>query len=108
MTIGEALKRFRKEYQLRQDDVAEKIKVTRQAYHYYETDKGTPPSQKILDLANAYNVSTDYLLGRSDEPRPVTHTEKEIREAFEFRDRWQSLLQAASAQGLLPQPAATA
>ena len=70
MTIGEALKRFRTEFYLKQDDVADVLQVTRQAYHFYEKDKANPPSQKILDLASTYDVSTDYLLGRSDEPRP--------------------------------------
>lgn len=71
MTIGAALKRFRLSFNLTQDDIANALKVTRQAYHFYERDKANPPSQKILDLANTYNVSADYLLGRSDEPHPV-------------------------------------
>ena len=40
----------------------------------------------IIKLADAYDVSTDYLLGRSDEPRPTKYDEKEVQEAFALRD----------------------
>lgn len=71
MTISEALRRFRIRFKLKQEDVASVLGLTRQAYYFYETGKANPPSQKIVDLANAYNVSADYLLGRSDEPYPL-------------------------------------
>ncbi len=106
MKIGEALSRFRKTFGLTQDDVAVVLGVTRQAYQFYEKDKSNPPSQKILDLANAYNVTTDYLLGRSDEPRPMQFSEKEIREAQAFRE---AVIKFARGEGLYDaKPAATA
>ena len=74
MTIGDALRRFRAELNLTQDDVAEVLKVSRQAYHFYERDKANPPAQKIVELARAFDVSTDYLLGLSDTPRPVPNS----------------------------------
>ena len=70
MTIGESFKRFRKEFNLTQSNVAEKLGILQQSYYKYETDKVKPSAEIIIDLANAYDVSTDYLLGRSDEPRP--------------------------------------
>ena len=54
MTIGDALRRFRAELNLTQDDVAEVLKVSRQAYHFYERDKANPPAQKIVELARAF------------------------------------------------------
>lgn len=97
MKIAEALRRFRNEFNLKQDDVASVLGVTRQAYQFYEKDKSNPPSQKILDLANAYNVSTDYLLGRSDKPRPMEIDEKQIREALDFRE---AVIKFARGEGL--------
>lgn len=78
MTIAESLKRFRKEFNLKQEDVANVLKVTRQAYAFYEKDKANPPSQKIIDLADTYDVTTDYLLGRSDDPHPLKFDEKTL------------------------------
>ena len=86
MTIGESFKRFRKEFNLTQSNVAEKLGILQQSYYKYETDKVKPSAEIIIDLANAYDVSTDYLLGRSDNPRPAQFDEKEVREAFAFRD----------------------
>ena len=70
MTIGESLKRFRKEFNLTRNAVAETLGIKPQSY-IYEVKDVTPSAQVILDLANHYNVSADYLLGLSDNPRPL-------------------------------------
>ena len=77
MTIAESLKRFRSAYKLRQKDVAESLGITQQAYQAYEKNS-YPSSKLILQLANVYDVSADYLLGRSDEPRPPKFDEKTL------------------------------
>lgn len=67
MTYAEALKRFRREFNLTQKQVADAAKIFPQAYQVYEY--GREPSISILHkLADAYNVSIDYLVGRSDNP----------------------------------------
>ena len=78
MTIGESFKRFRKEMNLTQSSVAERLGILQQTYYKYETDKVKPSAEVVLNLANAYDVTTDYLLGRSDEPRPPKFDEKTI------------------------------
>lgn len=70
MTIAEALRRFRKEFNLSQREVAAVWNATPQAYQIYEREV-TPSAEVIKKIALAFNVSTDYLLGLSDEPRPV-------------------------------------
>lgn len=84
MTIGGALRRFRATFKLKQEDVAATLGLTRQAYYFYETDKATPPAQKIIDLSTAYGVSADYLLGLSDAPinPTVTDADNELIEAI--------------------------
>lgn len=86
MTFGESLKRFRSRYNLKQKDVAEKLKMKQPLYQRYESGDTVPAITFIIKLADAYDVSTDYLLGRSDEPRPVKYDEKEVQEAFALRD----------------------
>ena len=95
MTIGEALRRFRREFNLTQDDVATILKTTRQAYSVYETDKGYPPAQKIIELAQMFNVSTDYLLGLSDDSRPVPASQRLVNAIVNCRDAIQQVLAEA-------------
>ena len=88
MTVAESLKRFRKAFRLSQKDVAIALGTSQQSYQAYET-RSNPSVTVITKLADTYNVSTDYLLGRSDMPQPTNFDEKEVKAAFAFRDAWQ-------------------
>ena len=91
MTVAESLKRFRKEFRLSQKDVAEALGTSQQSYQAYET-RSNPSVALITKLADAYNVSTDYLLGRSDSPRPATIDKEWISRLTASRDLIQSIL----------------
>ena len=73
METAQALKRFRKEFKLSQKDVAAVWGATPQTYQPYEYGDVTPSSEVIKKIAQAFNVTTDYLLGLSDDPRPVKY-----------------------------------
>lgn len=68
MTIGDSFKRFRKSRGLTQQQVANALNMYKSAYQRYEQDKVVPAATVIITLADIYNVSTDYLLGRTDNP----------------------------------------
>ena len=70
MTVSEALRRFRKEFSLNQQEVAKTLDMMPQSYYRYETGKYSPRADDIIKLSQAYGVSADYLLGLSDLPRP--------------------------------------
>ena len=70
MTVAESLKRFRKNFNLKQKDVAAVLGVTPQAYQVYES-RVKPSVTVIINLANHFKVSADYLLGLTDEPHPT-------------------------------------
>ena len=89
MTIPESLKRFRTAYRLRQKDIADTLGISQQAYQAYEKNS-YPSSKLIVQLANAYDVSTDYLLGRSDEPRPLKFDEKTLALLRAMEDKFQT------------------
>lgn len=93
MTFGESLKRFRSRYNLKQKDVAEKLKMKQPLYQRYESGDTVPAITFVLKLADAYDVSTDYLLGRSDEPHPAKYDDKEVQEAFTLRDALKKVMQ---------------
>lgn len=70
MTYSEALKRFRNEYNLTQQEVANAVGILKQVYQRYEY--GRDPAISVLcKIAKAYNVSVDYLIGLSDNPARI-------------------------------------
>ncbi len=62
MNLGEKLFELRKTKNLTQDEVAEKLNVTRQTVSKWETNQSTPDFDKILPLCELYDISTDELL----------------------------------------------
>ena len=66
MEIKDILREEREKRNLKQDEVANYLNIGRVAYTLYETGKNTPTTESICKLADLYNVSTDYLLGRTN------------------------------------------
>lgn len=62
--LGESLKRFRKNYKLSQEEMAKDMGVSRTMYQAYEGGKSAPSIIFLINLADAHNVSLDYLTGR--------------------------------------------
>ncbi|WP_432664528.1 helix-turn-helix transcriptional regulator [Wukongibacter baidiensis] len=64
--FGKILKNLREEKDLKQKDIAKVLGVTDRAVGHYESG-ARRPSQDILEmLADYFNVSVDYLLGRTE------------------------------------------
>lgn len=61
------LKELRIENNKTQKDLSRFLGITDVAYYYYESEKRDMSPEIILKLAQYFNVSTDYLLGKSDE-----------------------------------------
>lgn len=62
-TIGNRLRKLRKERNLTQQNVSDKMyKLSEKNYGKYERDDIIPPTERIIELANYFGVSTDYLL----------------------------------------------
>lgn len=66
--IGERLKNLRKNLDKTQEDVATELGVTHGAYSHFENNRNEPDSETLRKLADYFLVSTDYLLGRTDDP----------------------------------------
>lgn len=62
MNIGEKLFELRKSKNLSQEDVANKLNVTRQTISKWETNQSTPDFDKIVPLCELYGITTDELL----------------------------------------------
>ena len=98
--VGASLKRFRKVFKLNQRVISAKIGIPYQSYQAYEYAKSVPSAEVIAKIADAYGVSTDYLLGRSDMPNPTNFDEREVREAFAIRDKVRQIQQLKADIGL--------
>lgn len=66
------LKALRKEFGLNQHEVAADLGLSDGGYRLYEQGKGYPDVPRLFALAEYFNVSIDYLLGRTDK-REVNH-----------------------------------
>ena len=68
MSFGKNLQNLRKELGLEREEFAQSLNITYASLAKYETDKRFPPADVLLDIANYFDVSIDYLLDR--EPKP--------------------------------------
>ena len=66
--FGERFKQLRKERKVPQQQLADVMGVKLRAYQGYETETHEPRIQGLIALANFYDVSIDYLVGRTDAP----------------------------------------
>lgn len=77
LTFGEKLKTARKSAGLTQEQLAEKLTVSRQAVTKWEADRGLPDIENIRLIAKLLNVSIDYLLD-DGEPLELSVLKEEI------------------------------
>ena len=63
-SITSNIKRLRKESGLTQQQVADKVNVSRSAYSQYEMGLKQPTIDTLVKIADLYNCSLDYLVGR--------------------------------------------
>ncbi len=68
MELSTALKRFRKEFKVTQKQAAIAANSSERNYQDYEYGKVVPSATVLIALADYFDVSLDYLCGRSDDP----------------------------------------
>lgn len=62
MTLGEKIKELRKKANISQEELAEKVGVSRQAVTKWESDAGLPDLENLKSIATLFNISIDELL----------------------------------------------
>jgi len=74
---------LRKQKKILQADVAQHLYISQQTYSSYETGKSQMSFETLCILADFFEVSTDYLLGRQDSiPSFLNEEEREIIEQY--------------------------
>ena len=64
------LKDLRVDNDLVQKQVADVLGIDQRVYSNYETGKREIPTRFVIKLADFYKTSTDYILGRTNNPTP--------------------------------------
>ena len=62
MHLGNKIKELRKDKNISQDELAEKINIDGRQISRYENDKMNPSIEVLIKIAEAFNISIDYLL----------------------------------------------
>lgn len=65
--LSERIRQLRQSRGLQQTQLAALVGVTKSAVSAWESDMRQPPYDTLVRLADIFNVSTDYLLGRSND-----------------------------------------
>ncbi|MBX6333744.1 helix-turn-helix domain-containing protein [Candidatus Saccharibacteria bacterium] len=84
MTLGNRLRALREKRKLTQKELAEKLNIPNQNISNYERDFRQPDYETLQTLADFFDVTTDYLLGRSSNlPQLTKKDEKDIAKKME-------------------------
>ncbi len=99
MAFNENLKELRSAHGLSQKDVASMLGVDRTTYTKYETGDNQPDIKTVKKIADFFNVSVDYMLGRdekkNDIPTDVTLSEKDLKKIKKESNRLRGLIMAS-------------
>ena len=81
MTFSEKLLKLRKEQGLSQEELAERLAVTRQAISRWENGETMPDAPNLLKLSDLFDVSIDALLREGECPGKISAAEPEEKAA---------------------------
>nr|DAG38908.1 MAG TPA: hypothetical protein [Caudoviricetes sp.] len=68
MTFPDRIVQLKVERGLLQKDIASSVDISLRLYQYYEKGQREPTLSVLVRLADFFDVSLDYLVGRSDDP----------------------------------------
>lgn len=72
MLVGERLRRLREERGLSRERLTSQLSLGANQIQRYESGQNDPSGEILAKLATFFEVSTDYLLGLTDQPAPQT------------------------------------
>lgn len=69
--LGERLKILREKFGYSQRTIAKRLKISPSVISGYESGEKSPSLEILIAISDIYNCSTDYLLGKKMENKPV-------------------------------------
>ncbi len=73
---------LRVDHDIRRKEISELLHVHERTYSYYETGEHRLTAEVLIQLADYYHTSIDYMLGRTDEKRPYPQKRRRRRPLF--------------------------
>jgi len=74
MSLGEKIQILRKQKGMTQDQLADVLNISRQAVSKWETNESQPDIERLVEIGNLFNVSTDFLIKGDHIPTPIDKT----------------------------------
>lgn len=71
MAYYRRIREMREDHDLTQTRLAKELGMKQPQYFRYEQGYRDIPTDILIKLADLYNTTTDYLLGRTDNPSPI-------------------------------------
>lgn len=90
--LSERLKQLRQNKGYTQDFMSNQLGISRVAYTKYEGGKNSPSPDKLQKLADIFEVSVDYLLGRIDDPTPYRNVDSDLDQERDLDGELEKLL----------------
>lgn len=78
-TLGKTIRELRESLKISQKELAERIGISNVVLSRYELDDRKPDYDTLEKIADFFNVTTDYLIGRSDIKNPDQLTQESIK-----------------------------
>ena len=97
MKLPDKIIKFRKENGWSQEDLAEKLDVSRQSISRWENGTALPDAQNVLQISKLFNVTTDYLLNddyESDSDIPIVQVATQETEGLFLKKKQLHLISA--------------
>lgn len=82
--VGERLKILRNSSKVSQKNFAQALKVTQQTVASWEVGRTEPSNVALKEIADYFDVTTDYLLGRDKETVPLSKTQQMFLKLFDM------------------------
>lgn len=84
---GPRISELRESNNLTQEELAKNVGITRASLSHYETSRREPDFDTLTKIADYFQVSLDYLMGRTDDPhQTVSAPVQQFTESLELSD----------------------
>ncbi|EUJ27365.1 helix-turn-helix domain-containing protein [Listeria cornellensis] len=98
--FGNRLKQLRNSLNMTQEEMANKLDISRSAYSHLENERNEPDTETLNKLASFHDVSIDYLLGRSDS-KSLNSEGFTVKEDNDIKKRIDAMKQDLASSGAL-------
>ncbi|AFA49861.1 helix-turn-helix domain-containing protein [Acetobacterium woodii] len=100
--IGSRLKYLRNQKNLNQTELANALCLGgKTTISSYENGYSSPDNETLSKIADYFHVSTDYLLGRTDNPLPVRDVDQDLHDEQDVESQWRAFVKKYSNDRLM-------